>query len=101
MMAVSSRKLPLDMEKVHLTLNMNREEDSVYSEKEKCHQCLEVRDLHVLKVTSRFQWKHGKHEKGGCLLKKLCWRCLKFVLLFIINMRSASHSGESRMEAIL
>ena len=51
MMPVNSRNLPLDMEKVHLTLTKNRKEESVYSKKERIHQCLEVRDLNALKVT--------------------------------------------------
>ena len=45
--------------------------------------------MNAQKVTSYFQWKHGEREKGGCLLKKLCWRCLKFVLLFIIIISSS------------
>ena len=39
-------------------------------------------------------------KKGGSLLKKLCWRCLKFVLLFIIIFSSSlaiymHHKGSS------
>jgi hypothetical protein len=34
-------------------------------------------------------WKFGELEKGGCLLKKISWYCLKFVLLFIISISSS------------
>jgi hypothetical protein len=40
------------MEKVHLTLNKNRKEESGYSKKEKCHQGLEDTVSLALKITS-------------------------------------------------